>query len=271
MRPVQPCLFADPQPLVERLGRDFFRQLPEAPGVYLMRDGSDAVLYVGKAKNLRKRLGSYRVANPDRMRRRLLRLLHRVQRIECEKCSDETSALARESELLLSLRPRFNRAGVWPPPRQYLAWRTTADALQIALAETPSDGWQTHGPLRGGAVPMRTSLVRILWCVLQPQRGIAGMPAGWFHGRLPETAVIRPPCEFGKAFQEAAAHLKHLTAGASDGFLEWAATAVSSQAHQCQRTVLDEDFERVITFFQAHTRAAGQSSASAVSGLAAIV
>ena len=128
MRPVQPCLFADPQPLVERLGRDFFRQLPEAPGVYLMRDGSDAVLYVGKAKNLRKRLGSYRVANPDRMRGRLLRLLHRVQRIDCEKCSDETAALARESELLLSLRPRFNRAGVWPPPRQYLAWRTTADA-----------------------------------------------------------------------------------------------------------------------------------------------
>ena len=40
-----------------------------------MRDVTDTVLCVGKAKNLRKRLGSYRVANPDRMPRRHLRLL----------------------------------------------------------------------------------------------------------------------------------------------------------------------------------------------------
>src|SRR3989442_15801041 len=59
----QQLLFPDPQPLVERLGRDFFRQLPECPGVYLIRDACDVILYVGKAKNLRKRLGSYRVAN----------------------------------------------------------------------------------------------------------------------------------------------------------------------------------------------------------------
>ena len=38
----QQLLFPDPRPLVERLGRDFFRRLPECPGVYLMRDESDA-------------------------------------------------------------------------------------------------------------------------------------------------------------------------------------------------------------------------------------
>jgi predicted GIY-YIG superfamily endonuclease len=249
MRAAQPRLFADPQPLVERLGRDFFRQLPEAPGVYLMRDGSDAVLYVGKAKNLRKRLGSYRVANPDRMRRRLLRLLYRVQRIECEKCSDETSALARESELLLSLRPRFNRAGVWPAPRRYLVWRTTTDALEISLVETPRDGWLTHGPLRGGAVSMRTSLVRTIWCVMQPQRGMAGMPAGWFHGRLPETIRIQPTCDSRTVLHEASARLKELTSGKHDGFLEWVRNTNSLEAYSCLRTVLEEDIERVVNFF----------------------
>ena len=56
--------FAPPQPLVERLGKEFFREDPPVPGVYLMRDATGHVLYVGKAKNLRQRLRSYRVANP---------------------------------------------------------------------------------------------------------------------------------------------------------------------------------------------------------------
>src|SRR5277367_3020204 len=100
MKPMQQRFWPDAQPLVERLGRDFFRQLPETPGVYQMRGASNAVLYVGKAKNLRHRLGSYRVANPERMAKRTLRLLHLVERITWEECPDESAALRRESELL---------------------------------------------------------------------------------------------------------------------------------------------------------------------------
>ena len=91
----------------------FFRQLTDRPGVYLMHDAAGLVLYVGKAKNLRKRLGSYRVANPDRLGRRHLRLLSQVARIELQECLDESAALAKEAELLLALKPKFNRAGVW--------------------------------------------------------------------------------------------------------------------------------------------------------------
>src|SRR3977135_3680562 len=99
---MQSRLFPDPQPLVERLGHDFCRQLPQTPGVYLMRNRAAEVLYVGKAKNLRKRVCSYRVANPERMARRTLRLLRLVEHIGWEECSDEHSALQRESELLLA-------------------------------------------------------------------------------------------------------------------------------------------------------------------------
>src|SRR5262245_43836461 len=100
MPATQILLFPDPKPLVERFGAGFFRQLPECPGVYLMRDAKETALYVGKARNLRKRLCSYRVANPERMPRRLLRLLRLVERIDLEPCSDESNALAREAELL---------------------------------------------------------------------------------------------------------------------------------------------------------------------------
>ena len=67
-------LFDPPKPLVERLGEDFFRALPSGPGVYPMCDASEGVLYVGKARNLNKRLSSYRVANPERLPRRTARL-----------------------------------------------------------------------------------------------------------------------------------------------------------------------------------------------------
>ena len=126
-------LLPEAQPLVDRLGRAFFRTLPTHPGVYLLRDSRDDVLYVGKAKNLRKRLNSYRVANRERLPRRLLRLLHQAARIEWHACPDEAAALARERELLLSLRPRFNRAGVWPAPPRFLAWRATETALELTI------------------------------------------------------------------------------------------------------------------------------------------
>lgn len=108
-------LFPPPQPLVERLGLDFFRQLPPRPGVYLMCAAEPGVLYVGRAKNLRRRLSSYRVANPERLPRRMIRLLHCVRRIEYDECPDERTAQAREEMLICVLAPRFNRAGkVWP-------------------------------------------------------------------------------------------------------------------------------------------------------------
>lgn len=108
-------LFPPERPLVERLGKDFFRQLPDRPGVYLMCGPECGVLYVGRAKNLRKRLSNYRVANPERMPRRTIRLLRLVTRVEFDECSDEAAAERREEMLICALAPRFNRAGkVWP-------------------------------------------------------------------------------------------------------------------------------------------------------------
>jgi hypothetical protein len=117
MAATQLWLFQPPRPLVERLGEEFFRTLPEHPAVYLFCGDQSGVLYVGKAKNLRKRLASYRVANPERLPRRLIRLLNQTARIEFDLCASESSARFREEELIGALLPRFNRAGkVWPHP-----------------------------------------------------------------------------------------------------------------------------------------------------------
>jgi len=80
-----------------------------------MCGATEGVLYVGKARNLRERLSNYRVANPERLPRRIIRLLHRVTRIEFDICPTEEAARNREELLICVLNPRFNRAGkVWP-------------------------------------------------------------------------------------------------------------------------------------------------------------
>src|ERR1044071_3784548 len=131
----QMLLIPDPTPLAERLGQKFFRKAPKRPGVYLMRDAADNVLYVGKAKNLQQRLRHYRTANPDRMPRRHLRMLREVARIELQICPGESAALKHESKLLRSLKPRFNRAGVWPGKTSFIVWRIAREHIELGLTE----------------------------------------------------------------------------------------------------------------------------------------
>lgn len=127
----QLLLIPDPRPLDDRLGRKFFRHAPKRPGVYVMRDAAEKVLYVGKAKDLQKRLGNYRIANPDRMPRHHLRMVREVARIEFQFCHDESAALKRESKLLRTLKPQFNRAGVWPGKTRFFVWRRVEEGLDM--------------------------------------------------------------------------------------------------------------------------------------------
>ena len=244
----QTLLFPDPRPLVERLGPEFFRQLTDRPGVYLMQDASGLVLYVGKAKNLRQRLGYYRVANPDRMGRRHLRLLRQVARIELQECADEIAALAREAELLRALKPKFNRAGVWPATPRFLVWRWAGQTLELAISESPAIGWQVFGPFGSGAVFLRAALVRLLWHALNPASGSAAMPQGWVHGRLGAIAAIEGHHSGVDLV------LAKLLEGDTEGFLAWIGERTTSLVHTYDLAMRDADLETVTNFMQAKAR-----------------
>ncbi|HSU54972.1 MAG TPA: nucleotide excision repair endonuclease [Candidatus Dormibacteraeota bacterium] len=223
----QLLLFPDPQPLVERLGREFFRSAPECPGVYLMHGGDDAILYVGKAKNLRKRLTHYRVANPERLPRRHLRMLRAVRRIVFRECANESAALSLESELLRSLKPKFNRAGTWPSKPRFLLWRAEGIHLEFAIGEQPGPEWHAFGPMGSMVFMLRFLLVRLFWCLSQPELGLAGMPAGWAHGNLPEVVRIN----LGDSLSEAVALLNGFFNQEREAFVEWVRARPRCEQH----------------------------------------
>ncbi len=85
--------------------RTLLKQIPETPGVYRMVDGAGKVLYVGKAKDLRRRVASYFSRTHNR---RIALMVSLIRDIEVTVTSTEGEALLLENNLIKSLQPRFN-------------------------------------------------------------------------------------------------------------------------------------------------------------------
>lgn len=84
--------------------------VPNSPGVYFMKDHSGQVIYIGKAKNLKKRLKSYVVSKVDDGYHAIktARLLSRIADIDFIVTLNETEAFLLESSLIKQYRPMFN-------------------------------------------------------------------------------------------------------------------------------------------------------------------
>lgn len=240
----QQWLFAPAKPLVERLGKKFFHKIPAQPGVYKMHDAAGNVVYVGKAKNLRQRLRSYRVANPERVPRRHLRMMNEVTRIDFELCRNESAALTHESRLLRRLKPKFNRAGVWPGKAQFLTWRFADQVAQFSVHEIPPVGWERFGSLGGYAPRLHGSLVRLLWLVLNPQAGFSRLPHGWAKNQF------NLPVTLGCGAREAEIRqtLENLFWGRPEEFSAWLLTSIEAGLSAFDRTAFLADLEEVKTF-----------------------
>src|SRR6202166_5152266 len=83
------------------------RLAPTSPGVYRMLNAANDVLYVGKAKNVRKRLASYARITAVQPAR-IMRMIAATTTVEIVSTSTETEALLLEANLIKQLRPRFN-------------------------------------------------------------------------------------------------------------------------------------------------------------------
>jgi excinuclease ABC subunit C len=95
-------LVKEPERLEKRL-----KEIPTEPGVYLMRDSSDRILYIGKAKKLRVRVRSY-FRESQQLSQRIAMMVRQVAEIEFIVTDTEAEALALEANLVKQHQPYFN-------------------------------------------------------------------------------------------------------------------------------------------------------------------
>ena len=155
-------LFEHPKPLLTRLGADFFKAVPRCPGVYLMFNDADRLLYVGQSSNLRVRLGTYKNANPNHVPRKVLRLVHSVARINIEPCETPLAARLRENELLRTHRPRFNRMNTWPKAHWFVGCHEQGDIMRLWLTLRPEESDDLYGAFKANTRAAFGALLRLL-------------------------------------------------------------------------------------------------------------
>ena len=119
--------------------------LPESPGVYLFRDKSGGIIYVGKAKNLRDRVGSY--FDESTKEGRLERLLSRIDSVSFVLTGNEKEAFLLENNLIKEHQPKYNV--VLKDDKTYISLRLNVKEKFPALSATRNikdDGALYFGP-----------------------------------------------------------------------------------------------------------------------------
>jgi DNA polymerase-3 subunit epsilon len=116
----------DGRRFVCRLPRATVERLPAAPGIYRLFDGDGRLLYIGKAKSLRERVGNY-LSNAAGHSNKTLDLIRHAHDVRVEVCGSELEAALEEAAAIRREQPPYNRLGKHLPRIAFLKV-TVADA-----------------------------------------------------------------------------------------------------------------------------------------------
>ena len=120
------------------------KTLPESPGVYQYFDQEDKILYVGKAKNLKKRVSSYFTKQHDYGKTKVL--VKKIKRIEFVVVDTETDALLLENNLIKKYQPRYNILLKDDKSYPWICIKKEAFPRVFMTRNVIKDGSQYYGP-----------------------------------------------------------------------------------------------------------------------------
>lgn len=166
------------------------RDLPRAPGVYLFRDRTGDVIYVGKAANLRTRVSAYFYGDP---RRSVATMLKELADVDHRVCAGDLEAAITELRLIGAHRPRHNRRSK-PPKASHWLTLTSGSHPRLSITRTiHADAPLTLGPFRRRATA--ELVMTAIWDAV-PIRRCTGRPGSRSGSCAPaQMGVALCPCD----------------------------------------------------------------------------
>ncbi|MDB6125824.1 MAG: Excinuclease subunit domain protein [Pedosphaera sp.] len=246
-------LFESAKPLLQRFGPDFFRAVPQKPGVYIMSGEAERVLYIGQSQNLRQRLASYKNARPDRVPRKIIRLVHSVKTITWQECESPEAARLKENQLLRTLRPKFNVMNTYPKAYGFIGLKRNETRMEFWLTNEPKNEGNIFGAFKSGCVRAYGTLLRVLWAALHqpssphdfPALLIAPKPPRQYALDLNANPVRLEPAHLADAIES-------FFGGTSDTLIHLLSEALPAQEtiSSFQRNLQLSDIETLTGFFE---------------------
>lgn len=151
--------------------REKVKTFPTNPGVYLMKDAEERVIYVGKAVNLKSRAGSY-FTKAAEMDRRTAELTTEIADIDFIETDSEVDALLLEARLIKDVQPKYNSELKDDKSFPYLQITTNEEFPRVEFTRTPStQGVKLYGPFTSakklrGTIGVLQKIFRFRTCSL---------------------------------------------------------------------------------------------------------
>ncbi len=171
-----------------KLGAGFLATVPLGPGVYRVFDASNTLVYVGKAKSLRRRLSQYRHATRRKAHKRMRAIVDSAARFEVEVCASEHDARILEARLIREHRPRANVDGAFSFLYPFIG--VARDGTETRFCYTThadlADGFELHGAFRSREVTWSafSALMKMLEYVGHRNRSRRSPIAGFYVCRF---------------------------------------------------------------------------------------
>jgi Nuclease subunit of the excinuclease complex len=127
--------------------KEKIKELPTSPGVYLMKDSLNNIIYVGKSKSLKNRVGSY-FQNSKSHSPKVIKLVQNLKDFEYILTDTEFEAFMLECELIKKIKPRYNRLMKSPNSYSYIKININDKYPNLELSQsiTKDDGNIYFGP-----------------------------------------------------------------------------------------------------------------------------
>lgn len=97
----------------QRLGKNFLDSIPSLPGIYRIYNHQSRCIYVGKAKNLKRRLSQYRNVKRRKKHKKMRVIIQQAAQVQVEICDSELHAEILENQIIQADRPKWNVVGAF--------------------------------------------------------------------------------------------------------------------------------------------------------------